>query len=156
MANLATPVTPLTVTVGQTGHDGLHTSERDYLETLRAKVSEQIDLADVSGAKVLLWSEGAVKDYRLIGNTTFSFPAAASAGVPAGGAGGQATSFTLRLRQDATGNRTVTWPSATFLKWPGGAAPALTTTASRVDWLTFITLTGGAFWVGFLAGKDVR
>lgn len=37
----------------------------------------------------------------------------------------------LKLVQDATGSRTVTFPAV--VKWAGGAAPTLTATAGRVD-----------------------
>jgi hypothetical protein len=37
----------------------------------------------------------------------------------------------LTLIQDATGSRTVTWPAT--VKWPGGTAPTLTTTANARD-----------------------
>ena len=37
----------------------------------------------------------------------------------------------LYVTQDATGSRTVTWPS-TF-RWPAATAPTLTTTASKTD-----------------------
>lgn len=42
--------------------------------------------------------------------------------------------YIIRIAQDGTGNRVVTWP-ATF-KWPGGSIPALSTAASAVDLLT--------------------
>jgi len=37
----------------------------------------------------------------------------------------------LTLIQDGTGGRTVTWPAT--VKWPGGVAPTLTTTANARD-----------------------
>lgn len=40
-------------------------------------------------------------------------------------------SLILKLAQDATGSRTVTWPAT--VKWSGGTAPTLTTTASKID-----------------------
>lgn len=51
---------------------------------------------------------------------------------PTGGVSGG--TYIVRIAQDATGSRVVTWP-ATF-KWPGGSVPALSTTASSVDLLT--------------------
>jgi len=39
--------------------------------------------------------------------------------------------FVLRLVQDGTGSRTVTWPAS--VKWPGGTAPTLSTAAGAVD-----------------------
>ena len=41
----------------------------------------------------------------------------------------------LKLTQDATGSRTVTWPAA--VKWSGGTAPTLTTAANAVDVIRF-------------------
>ena len=44
--------------------------------------------------------------------------------------------FDIKLTQDATGSRTVTWWSA--IKWTGGTIPTLTTTAGKSDWFRFI------------------
>lgn len=41
----------------------------------------------------------------------------------------------LKLTQDATGGRTVTWPGT--VKWPGGTAPTLSTGANAVDIIRF-------------------
>jgi hypothetical protein len=41
------------------------------------------------------------------------------------------TLYYLLLTQDATGSRLVTWPAS--VKWSGGAAPTLTTTAGKTD-----------------------
>lgn len=67
-------------------------------------------------------------------------------------ASGTAGSFTLILKQDGTGGWTFAWPAAVV--WAGGTAPTLTTDASAVDVLTFITTDGGTTWYGFLAGAD--
>lgn len=61
-------------------------------------------------------------------------------------------SFTLLLRQDATGSRTVTWNAAL---WSGGTAPTLTTTASALDVLVFICIDG-TNWMGFVSGQDMQ
>lgn len=42
--------------------------------------------------------------------------------------------YVLRLVQDGTGSRTVTWPAA--VKWEGGTAPTLSTAASAIDLVT--------------------
>ncbi len=44
--------------------------------------------------------------------------------------------FAIKLTQDGTGSHTVTWWSA--IKWPGGTAPTLTTTAGKSDWFCFV------------------
>lgn len=60
-------------------------------------------------------------------------------------------SFELELVQDATGSRTVTWPST--VRWAGGTAPTLTTTANKRDFFSF-TSTDGATWVGRTVGLN--
>ncbi|HJP18292.1 MAG TPA: hypothetical protein QF468_06555 [Nitrospinota bacterium] len=52
-------------------------------------------------------------------------------------ASGKAGSFTLILKQDGTGSRTTTWPAS--VDWAGGTAPTLSTGATDVDILTFMT-----------------
>jgi hypothetical protein len=49
-----------------------------------------------------------------------------------GQAGGQ---YTLILKQDGTGGRTVTWPGS--IKWAGGPAPILTSNANAIDSVNF-------------------
>lgn len=71
---------------------------------------------------------------------TFTFPTAAAG-----------KSFTLVLIQDATGSRTATWPAS--VKWAGGTAPTLTTTAAKRDVLSFMCADGST-WVGFTAGQN--
>lgn len=60
----------------------------------------------------------------LTANCTFTFPTPTAGG-----------SFVLVLDQDATGSRTVTWPAS--VRWAGGSAPTLTTTASKRDVIHF-------------------
>lgn len=43
--------------------------------------------------------------------------------------------FLIRILQDGTGSRTVTW--FTTIKWAGGSAPTLTATASKADTIVF-------------------
>jgi hypothetical protein len=64
---------------------------------------------------------------------------------------GRAGSATLILRQDATGGRTVTWPSS--ILWSAGTAPLVTAAANAVDIYGFITRNGGTTWYGFPAGQ---
>jgi hypothetical protein len=62
-------------------------------------------------------------------------------------------SISLIIIQDATGGRTVTWPSGT--KWPNGTPPTLTTTANAISIVTLMTYDGGTTWLGFLAGTGM-
>jgi hypothetical protein len=58
---------------------------------------------------------------------------------------------TIAAKQDATGGRTITWPSGT--KWPGGVAPPATTTANAIDIWSLMTYDGGTSWIGSLTVK---
>ena len=60
--------------------------------------------------------------------------------------------FSVLLIQDATGSCTVgTW--FTGIKWAGGSAPTLTTTASKGDLVTFLCVSTGVYW-GMIAGQN--
>lgn len=71
------------------------------------------------------WSLSQTERYLLTGNCTFTFAN------PTDGA-----RYALILEQDATGSRLVTWP--TSIKWPDGSAPTLTTTAGKIDIVSFL------------------
>jgi hypothetical protein len=67
-------------------------------------------------------------------------------------AAGRAGSCSIILRQDATGGRTLTWPSS--VKWAGGSPPPITSAADAIDVYALITRDGGENWFGFPAGQD--
>lgn len=60
--------------------------------------------------------------------------------------------FTVRLVQDSTGSRTVTW--FTTIKWAGGAAPTLTTGTGKADTFVFLTTSSGNY-DGYIVGQNV-
>ena len=60
--------------------------------------------------------------------------------------------FIVRILQDGSGSRTVTW--FTTIKWAGGSAPTLTTTASKADTLGF-EVTGSNTYDGFIVGMNL-
>ena len=66
-------------------------------------------------------------------------------------AAGRAGACTLILRQDATGGRTLAWPSSVI--WAGGTPPLVTLAANAVDIYAFITRDGGTMWYGFTGGR---
>lgn len=76
-------------------------------------------------------------------NTTFAFTGAPT---------GKACTIAVYLLQDATGGRSVSWPASVL--WPGGVAPAISTTASALDLCVFTTLNGGTQWYGVLSGNN--
>ena len=97
-----------------------------YLETAPAIVNS-------STTQTIALASGTVLSYTLTGNCTFTMPTATSG-----------TSFIVRLIQDATGSRTATFTS---VKWPGGTAPTITTTASTgVDIISFVCIA--SVWYG--------
>jgi hypothetical protein len=67
-------------------------------------------------------------------------------------AAGNVFTLTMFLTQDGTGSRTVTWPGA--VKWPGGAAPTLTTTINKTDIIQLVTHDGGTTWYGSAVGLN--
>ncbi len=60
--------------------------------------------------------------------------------------------FVIRLVQDGTGSRTVTWFST--IKWDGGSAPTLTATLNKTDVFGFICTSAGNY-DGFIIGQNL-
>jgi hypothetical protein len=65
---------------------------------------------------------------------------------------GRAFYFTIVATQDATGGRTITWPSTA--KYAGGSAPPQTTTANAVDVWNILTYNGGSSYIVSLSAKN--
>lgn len=84
----------------------------------------ETDNGNSSTSDTIDWTLSNKQKSTLTGNCTFTFTA------PPG-----PCSLVLKLVQDGTGSRTVTWPAA--VHWSGASAPTLTTTANRVDIITF-------------------
>jgi hypothetical protein len=74
----------------------------------------------------------------------------------------EASSFTIKIAQDATGGRTIdiddfkdSGGSSIPVNWPGGGVvPIITPTASRNDIYTFKTFDGGSNWYGIVVGQN--
>ena len=96
-------------------------------------------VANTGTAYTVANTAASILDLTLTGNCVLTYP------TPAGG--GQ---FTLLLKQDATGSRTVTWPST--VRWAGGTAPTITATVGRTDVVAF--LSDGTYWLGFVGGLN--
>jgi hypothetical protein len=93
-------------------------------------------ITNSSTAVTLSLASGTVLSYTLTGNCTFTMPTATSG-----------TSFIVKLIQDGTGSRTATF---TGVKWPGGSAPTITTTATTgLDILSFVCIN--SVWYGTIA-----
>ncbi len=91
-----------------------------------------------STAVTLALTNGTVQIITLTGTATITMPTATAG-----------KSFLLKLKQDATGSRTVTWST---VKWPSGTAPTLTSTASRMDIFSFFS--DGTNWYGTTVGQN--
>ena len=119
---------------------------KDYSETVYAG-------GDTGATPTIDEANGNTRTWTLNNNATFALPA--DSGLQAG------TALTLILTQDGTGSRTGAFQvnsATTNVKWAGGTAPTLTTTASRADIICFVTFDGGATptWYGFVAGQDFQ
>ena len=101
--------------------------------------TEEVVTANTSTAYTVDLANGSVQILTLTGNCTFTFPTATA------GKG-----FTMLLKQDGTGSRTVTWPSS--VKWPASTAPTITSTASKGD--KFVFVGDGTYWWGSNAGQN--
>ena len=94
--------------------------------------------ANSSTAITLDLTNGTVQIITLTGNATITMPTATSG-----------KSFIMFLKQDGTGSRTVTWST---VKWPGGTAPTVTSTASKQDIYSFFA--DGTNWYGTTVGQN--
>jgi len=109
---------------------GTFSIENDYQEqTFTANSSTAITLNIVTN--------GTDQVITLTGTATITMPTATAG-----------KSFLLKLKTGA-GAYTVTW---TTVKWPGGTAPTLTSTASRMDIFSFFS--DGTNWYGTTVGQN--
>jgi len=101
--------------------------------------SAQVDAGNSGAAKTIDWNSGNSQKLTLTANCTLTLSN------PQAGA-----HYLLRIAQDATGSRTITWPAA--VHWSGGTAPTLTTTASKVDLIALYY--DGATYFGAMVGAN--
>lgn len=93
--------------------------------------------ANSSTAITIDLANGTVQIITLTGSPTITMPTAVSG-----------KSFVMLLKT-GTGSYTVTW---TTVKWAGGTAPTITSTASRMDMLSFFS--DGTNWYGCVLGQN--
>lgn len=115
-----------------------NTASNAQLDNYRETVSV---VASSGTTETITVATAHVFDITLDDNCTFTFtnPGATDA-----------YSFTVILRQDATGNRIATWPAS--VDWPQGVEPVLSTAASSVDIINFFTIDNGTTWFGVPSG----
>lgn len=102
---------------------------KTYTETINNQGS-------TSGSANVDWSTGSVQEMTLNGNTTLSFINAIAG-----------ESITLLITQDSTGSRTCSFSN---VRWAGGTAPTLSTTANATD--IFVIIYNGTSFFGFTGG----
>lgn len=101
--------------------------------TVTNYVESVVAIGNSSTSQTLSLTNGTVQTVTLTGNCTFTMPTATAG-----------KSFILIIVQDGTGGRTATFTS---VKWPGGTAPTITTTASTGrDIISFFA--DGTNWYG--------
>jgi hypothetical protein len=100
--------------------------------------TEEVSTANTSTAYTISLADGSFQVLTLTGNATITMPTATAG-----------RSFILLLKQDGTGSRTVTWST---VKWPGGTAPTVTSTASKQDIYSFFA--DGTNWYGTTVGQN--
>ena len=106
--------------------------------TVNDGYTEETVTANTSTTYTISLLNGTLQILTLTGNCTFTFPTATAG-----------KSFTLFLKQDATGSRTATWPAS--VKWPSSTAPTITATASKGD--KYVFTADGTYWWGSNAGQ---
>jgi hypothetical protein len=118
------------------GANVLGTSPTINNPTVTNYVESVVAIGNSGTSQTLSLTNGTVQTVTMTGNCTFTMPTATAG-----------KSFILICTQDATGSRTAVFTS---VKFPGGTAPTLTTTATTgVDILTFVS--NGTSWFGTYA-----
>lgn len=100
------------------------TVDLDITNVRTANFASEFDNGTQGTTYTVDWNNGQKQVITLSANTTLSFTAPAGIG-----------NFLLRVVQDGTGSRVVTWPGSVL--WAGGTAPVLSTGANAVDIVTF-------------------
>lgn len=100
--------------------------------------TETLYTANTGTAITVSLANGTVQQLTLTGNATITMPTAAAG-----------KSFIIMLKQDGTGSRTVTWSTVV---WPGGTAPTITSTASKMDIYSFFS--DGTNFYGVTVGQN--
>jgi hypothetical protein len=95
-------------------------------EAKTVTASAEYDNGNSGTAKTITWTNGQFQKLTLTGNCTITFASMSGYAYP--------TRYQLKLIQDTTGNRTVTWPSG--IRWADKTEPTLSTAASAEDIVT--------------------
>lgn len=122
-------------TLGGDLNFGGNRAKQPRLEAYRESVTSN---AAATGTITLDLSTANVFNLTLTGSGTLAFSNPPASGLM--------FSITVIVKQDATGNRTLSYPAS--VKWSDGITPVLATAANKVDVLTFFTVDGGTTYYG--------
>ncbi len=126
---LNSPPQPNQVASSHTFYDFFWDGANYHYRSYGAAPGTEIDNGNSSTADTINFSAGTYQKSTLTGNCTFTFTPPSGVGV-----------VQLRLIQDSSGSRIVTWPATVI--WPAaGSAPTLSTTPGDADVISF-------FWDG--------
>ena len=92
-----------------------------------------VSLGSSGAARTIDWSAGNDQALDLTASCTLTFTNPVN--------GGRSV-----LLVTQTGAFTITWPAA--VRWAGGTAPVVTSTAGKIDLFTFIYVSSGAYYLG--------
>lgn len=118
------------------GANVLGTSPTINNPTVTNYVESVVSIGNSGTTQTLSLTNGTVQTVTMTGNCTFTMPTATAG-----------KSFILIAVQDGTGSRTATFTS---VKWAGGTAPTLTTTATTGRDI-FAFVSDGTNWYGTVA-----
>ncbi|WP_299074721.1 hypothetical protein [uncultured Paraglaciecola sp.] len=110
-------------------NDGVSTGGIKLDEANEYTKTQNFDATTLTDAATINWNleDNQVTSVTLGGNRTMAAPTNLKDGA----------TYILRVIQDATGSRTITWNSV--FKWPSGTAPTLSTGANDIDLITFVS-----------------
>jgi prepilin-type N-terminal cleavage/methylation domain-containing protein len=107
------------------GNVGINTPTPALALDVNGSLYSELYQLTYASSMTIDWSKSNTQRVTLAGNTTLTFIN-----------GQPGVKCVLELIQDGSGNHTVTWPGN--VKWSGGTAPTLTTTANKTDFIGFI------------------
>lgn len=133
--------TPISVAGGTLTGALTHNYQSLIKPVLSSATTQQQALGSISGAVALNLANGFSISATITGATTFTVTNAPTTGMAV-----------IVLRLTNGGSASITWPAS--FKWPGAAAPSLS--SAGIDIVTLTSDDAGASFRGGLAAKDVR
>lgn len=130
---------------GSVAMTGTHNANSNVVDNLLLKAyGETINTPIISGTLVTFnLADGNIIDLNLDQNVSvITISGILGAGMN--------ISFTVYAKQDATGNRSITWP--TQVDWGLQGVPSLSVAANSTDIFCFTTRDGGTTWAAFHGG----